>query len=529
MAAPSAYTVSNLRAANTSFSDWGAEWYGDHSIVFTSDSLRTRALGKGSRADREIFRRTGHPFQKVYVADSTTRGVGAIRGFAPVMNFNTYHDGPVAFSPGGDTAYFTVTNPDAPKDLGDKVSYREGKKVVTWTLRRLEILWTAKDSSGNWGPSHPFAYNNPTHYSVGHAALSPDGQILYFTSDMPGGYGRTDIWYVRRQGDGSWSAPVNCGPEVNTEDEEAFPTIGKDGRLYFASKGHAGMGGYDVFVGIGQANQWQSVRNLGYPLNSSGDDFYFTVKDSLSGFLSSDRPGGKGSDDIYQYVVMAGPPVPGETFPALRVIVLKTQVLDSASGEPIDGAAIVVSHVKKGLRWTTITGPDGMDHQVIEPEAEYKDSAFKKGYAAGGTHVSTVGVKGPDTLSVQVFLQKSLITGVVYILKNLYYDYNKSYIRPDAALVLDKLVAYLRQYPHLAIELSSHTDSRGADAYNLSLSMRRAQAALKYLQSHGVAPGRVTIHGYGETRLVNGCSNNVPCTPAQHQANRRTEIRVLHP
>jgi outer membrane protein OmpA-like peptidoglycan-associated protein len=530
MAAPVPYRVTNLEAANTTHSDWGAQWYGDHSIVFTSDSLRSRALGRGKKIDREVYRRTGHPFQKIYVLDSTVKGLGKVKGFSEEMNANTFHDGPVSFSTKGDTAYYTVTNPEAMTDPGDVVKYKEGKKTITWTLRRLEIFWTVKDSTGNWGPAHSLSVNNASSYSVGHAAVSRDGKTLYFTSDMPGGEGKTDIWFVARQDDGSWSAPVNCGSVLNTFDEDAFPTIGVDGRLYFASKGHPGMGGFDIFSATGQRTEWQSIRNLGYPINSPSDDFYFTTRDSLSGFLSSDRAGGRGGDDIYEYVYAPGKQGAPLTYsvPAPHNPILRTQLVDSVTGQPLDGASVVISQPSKDRRYTTITPATGTVSQPVDSGSQYTDSVFKSGYTGRTVTISTTGVH-QDTLNVRLCLQKNPQIGEIFVLRNLFYDFDKSNIRPDAAKILDGLVGYLKQFPSVTIDLSSHTDSRGSDAYNLALSEKRAESARKYLMDHGIASQRVTVHGYGETRLVNDCGNGVPCSEAKHQANRRTEVRVLHP
>jgi outer membrane protein OmpA-like peptidoglycan-associated protein len=227
--------------------------------------------------------------------------------------------------------------------------------------------------------------------------------------------------------------------------------------------------------------------------------------------------------------------VPGVPLSALapeagiRPLFLQTQVFDSLSGQPLDGATVLVTQVQKDLRWTTFTGADGQQRQVLESGVRYTDSASKAGYTTAGTSVSTVGVQGPDTLNARLYLQKSPRAGDVFVLRNLYYDFNRSDIRPDAAKVLDNLIQYLNEYPTVAIDLSSHTDSRGGDAYNMALSRRRAEAARRYLLDHGVAPERVTVHGFGETRLVNGCSNGVHCSEVQHQANRRTEVKVLHP
>jgi outer membrane protein OmpA-like peptidoglycan-associated protein len=567
IATPTAYQVVNEEAINTPNSDWGAVGYAHHAVVFTSDSSRTGST--------RIDKRTGRPFQKVYLIDAGPLGSDSISEFAPVVNDNEYHDGAIAFSPTGDTAYYSLTNPGSAQDPLDHFKGKEGKRRVKIDYKRLEIWWTVLDS-GKWGPAHPFPYNNQ-HYSVGQATLSHDGRILYFASDMPGGYGKTDIWYVERQGDSAWSVPVNCGPLVNSEEDEAFPWVGLDGNLYFASKGHVGMGGYDVFRAVGGRADWKDLNNLRYPVNSSGDDFYFTQKDSLSGFLSSDRPGGKGSDDIYSFSrkpqeppVAFVPTRPDLTFdllttsehfkpvippvlpkptvrpsgkvttegsgteiaaipkppPPPRVLVLKTLVVDYLSGQPMPGARVAM-----GDDPVAVTGSDGTIFRVLDPKDHFTDSAFKENYGAAGHMVVAAPLwksKATDTLTVTLRLVKRPVEGDLFEMRNIYFDFDKSKIRPDAAVELDRLVAYLRQFPKVIIDLSAHTDSRGDDDYNQLLSERRALSARHYLLDNQIALHRIITHGYGESMPVNGCKNGVTCTEPEYQLNRRIEVKVLH-
>jgi outer membrane protein OmpA-like peptidoglycan-associated protein len=521
-------------------------------VVFTSDSNRTPSV---------------KAYQKVYVLNGDS-----ISSFSPVMNDNLYHDGAVTFSPDGDTAYFSVTNPGSLHKKGDKLKYQDHGRTVTVRLRRLELWWTARDSSGHWSPAQPFPYNNPEKYSLGQATLDPSGRILYFASDMPGGYGKTDIWYCERQSDGSWGKPVNCGPQVNTADEEAFPYVGADGVLYFASKGHAGMGGFDVYAATGADSTWTSVANLKYPINSPGDDFFYTIKDSLSGYVSSDRPGGKGGDDIYTYTRPAtkapvatatpadttknlaatpnsglngtsGAPGTGSNgvtpdstatngatpnVTAPKLIILKTHVIDKLTRQPLTGALVTVAKEGGEALSPTAEPAKGLTIHVLDPNTHFLDSAAKDGYISDGVSVSTDGVTAPDTLNVNLYLLKQPTKGDIFVLHNVYFDFNMWNIRSDAAEELDRVVAYMKQYPSVVIDLSAHTDSRGEDDFNMRLSIKRARSARWYLHQHGIAWERITYHGYGETRLVNGCSNDVPCTEEEHQANRRVEVKILH-
>jgi outer membrane protein OmpA-like peptidoglycan-associated protein len=251
--------------------------------------------------------------------------------------------------------------------------------------------------------------------------------------------GKTDIWYCRKLINGTWGQPVNCGNTINTEEEEAFPTIAGTGKLYFSSKGLPGMGGYDIFSTAGKTTSWTKPVNLKYPINTTTDDFWLTTEDGLTGYLSSNREGGKGSDDIYSF----------------------------------------------------------------KPSRFIRSEALK-----------------PDT-------SRLFEPGKTFILKDIYYNLDKSDIRADAAVELDKLVVILRQNPGLKIELSSHTDSRASDTYNLALSRRRAVSAVNYLIMKGISEDRLAAKGYGELHLLNKCSDGAECSEQEHQLNRRTEIRII--
>lgn len=520
---PTGHKVENVKEVNTSGEDWGAVWYEKSAavknpvVVFTSDNLHLAALDKKSKINKSNFGWTNYTYQKLYEIDTTAQtGYGTIRDITPTLNQFVYHVGPLSFSPSGDTVYVTVTNPN-------KIAYHKLKGEEVYGTRRLELLIGTK-KEGKWYGPFPFRYNKPDAYSIAHAAVSKDGQVLYFASDMPGGQGESDIWYCEKQGDSTWSAPINCGPAINTPDDDEFPTIAADGSLYFSSKGHAGMGGFDLFRAEGSKAQWSQPRNLGYPLNSPADDFYYSAKDDYSGFISSNRFGGRGKDDIYRFL-FTPPVVPA---PKPRVLVLETTVLDKDTHEAIDAAGVELLNTNRQARWRQLTQPQGKTYNTLEQQMAYQVQAAKEGYTGDSTVLDTRQPAG-DTLRVTLYLEKDKApkVGETFVLHNLYYDLDKWNIRPDAARVLDSLVEVLNKYPTLKIELSSHTDSRASDAYNMQLSQKRAKSAVAYLVAHGIAANRLVARGYGETRLVNGCADGVKCSEAEHQANRRTEVKIL--
>lgn len=412
----SGYLISNEEKLNGPFAEWGLVEYGTEQRIFTSD-----------RNTRIKDNRTGNGWFKLYVAgaeDAVQEELTLSSDWNSLKN--NYHFGPVAFYK--DTAYVTVTTDIKP---GRIKTERTGRQRLY--TRRLQLVMAVRKGEG-WVITEGFKYNDISSYSTGHAALSSDGQWLYFTSDRPGGIGKTDIWFCKKQSDGTWTMPVNCGASINTSEEEAFPQISGSGILYYSSKGFPGMGGYDVFSARGTGTNWAKPLNLRYPVNSTSDDFYLVTRDGSAGYFSSNREGGKGSDDIYSF-------------------------------------------------------------KYLQPQVPLSKDTLK--------------------------------TGQTFVLQNIYYDLDKFSIRPDAAIELDKLALILMQQPKLKIELSSHTDSRAADDYNMVLSQRRADAAVAYLIVKGIAAERLTARGYGETRLLNKCGNDVSCSEQDHQLNRRTEIKVL--
>lgn len=354
---PTPVFIRNVERLNTSRSDWGATYY-PGGVVFTSDTLYRNQLENGSHFNRNKYGRTNRDYYGLYVGDTANYGNVYIKDFSPSFNWSRYHVGPATFDKDYHTAYVTMTYPDR-RIPGVK------EKRVKYGYRRLELFAAEKDKNGKWGKPVPFPYNKPDQYSLGHAALSNDGSILYFAADMPGGVGATDIWYSEKQGDGKWGTPVNCGPAINSPEEEEFPTIAPDGSLYFCSKGWTGMGGFDIFHATGSKTQWSTPENLRYPTNSSADDFYFVAGNNGNTYLSSNRPGGKGSDDIYS---ITSP----ETYTLTKVPVALVIPLIGTVCPPLDGACIYIYNKQRGIGWCFIGSPGREINLTLEKDTDYE-------------------------------------------------------------------------------------------------------------------------------------------------------------
>lgn len=522
----------NEENLNTPVADWGVSLY-KQQLVFTSEYMRDVLSSREKSSD--VYGRTGNHFSRLYLADprwhnkadSSWQKQVLITGFNRAMNAYKYHVGPAAFSHNYDTVYFTVTY------TGNNMGYEQIDTRNKLGTHRLELFFSSKDTAGNWKPARPFAYNNVKSFSTGLAALSKDGSILYFTSDRPGGMGGTDIWYCEKQADGEWGEPKNCGSAINTPENEVFPTMGSNNELYFSSTGHAGLGGLDLFSAAGSRQNWKQPVNLQPPFNSGYDDFYFTETEQ-GGYLSSDRPGGQGGDDIYSFVK----PAPEKPKPA-PLLVLTGIVYNAKDSSVIPGASIWLTDIALQQNWLKHTEPTGAALFLVQTRQQYLVEAAYPGFSTDSLSLQTADVLlHDDTLYAKLYLHSTplpvrpLLIDTPYkrgdsvVLQNLYYDLDKSNIRPDAALVLDRLVDVLNRFPTMHISLGAHTDSRGSDAYNLELSRKRAASAVQYLVSKGISKSRLQSFGYGETQLLNRCANGVPCAEKEHQVNRRSVVTI---
>lgn len=372
-------------------------------------------------------------------------------------------EGIVSFSPDGQTMYLTMA--------------RRAPESST----SVEI-YTSKRSDASWSAPVKFEIINDTISAVGHPSVSPDGRFLYFTSDMPGGYGGKDIWRINlldRAG-----SLENLGPQINTPGDEMFPYMRNDTTMYFSSDGHPGFGALDLFVARQNATRdFWSVENMGLPMNSPGDDFGITYGEGESGFFSSNRGDGKGYDHIYSFEL-----------PELK-ITISGWVVDK-DDEPVPNAVI------------RIVGNDGSNQKEVARD----DGSFKFRLERGVKYVMLAGA--PGYLNVKQEFESDMAEedadyGVDFILaainkpqvvENIFYDFDKATLRPESKDALDEMARMLADNPNVTIEMSSHTDRKGSDEYNDKLSERRAKSVVDYLIAAGVDPARLTWKGYGESQ-----------------------------
>jgi outer membrane protein OmpA-like peptidoglycan-associated protein len=423
-----------------------------------------------------------------------------------------YHEADVAFTKDMKTVYFSRNN------------YFENKLTRDSTGTGLIHLYRAKiASTGEWVDVEPMPFNNDQ-YQTGHPTLSADEKTLYFISDMPGGMGKTDIYKSNINDDGSMGIPVNLGPKINTQEREMFSFISGNDELYFSSDGRTdGMGGLDIYVSYISKNDITDPLNLGEPLNSVKDDFSFILNyETRRGYFSSNRDGGKGDDDIYTFVQEI--PI---VFECNQVV--KGVVIEKNTGLELPGS-LVVLYDNNGVELDrTIVGEDARYHFEVTCNESFKLTGSKRTFSSDEKEFfSTEG----DDIEIQLVLDKEefiVERGKCLIKINpIYFDFDKSNIRPDAEIELQKVIEVMKKYPELIIEGGSHTDSRGTFKYNDALSGRRAKSTVQYIIDNGIDPNKISSKGYGETRLVNACSDGAICSEEAHQLNRRTEFVVVN-
>jgi outer membrane protein OmpA-like peptidoglycan-associated protein/tetratricopeptide (TPR) repeat protein len=464
--------------------DFGAVLTNDNSVYFSSARNTSR---RNSNWNEE-------PYLDLYKA--TYNSNGTISEAVAVSNLNTkWHDGPASVSADGKTMYYGSESFNEKEYTKDKAKKSKFGKIY---------LYKATFEGGQWTNSKPLPFNNAA-YDVRNPSLSKDGKTLYFSSNMPGGFGAEDIWKVTINGD-TYGKPENLGSKINTEANESFPFITEDNILYFSSNGKEGFGGLDVFkIDLNKASE---VINIGAPVNTEKDDFSFTYNTNKKvGFFSSNRTG---NDDIYK----------ADPVCAVQAIAV---VKDAKTGTIIEQAKVVLVDAKEKTVGTQATAANGKAAFGVNCNTVYSFQVSKQGYESG---VFAIAKTDGGEVVVEALLTPimPIITEKEVILQPIFFEYDKSNITKEGAAELDKLVQVMNEYPTMVIFAKSHTDNRGSDKYNLNLSDRRAKSTVQYLVSKGISKDRISGQGFGESEPKVTCDT---CTEEQHAQNRRSEFLIV--
>ncbi|WMN12919.1 OmpA family protein [Marivirga salinae] len=492
------YTVKNLEAINTPAAEY-APFFHDGELYFTS----TRD------EEGRIYKATGDNFSDIYKVKSKGANIdtASIEKLSSIINWSDANEGSVAIDNRGRTMVFARGNTGKRKGLNDVNLYITRYRNSKWSEPELMKI------------NDPEAWNSTP-------AFSEDGRTLYFSSTREGGFGGVDLYSATVNSRGQWGNVRNLGDKINTPEDEMFPSASQDGKLYFSSNGHPGLGKLDIFVAERKGGEI-TISHLGKPMNSNKDDFAVFMYSPDRGFFSSDRPGGEGRDDIYTFK---------NENPNLKIVnyfLAGVTTTHNKNDEEVilPGANVRMFSQDSVLLGEILTGQDGKFNFRVSEEEDYFIIAEKDNYFTTRKTFSTVGKtldksQLTSLITNKVFeteiLLEEIILDKAFELENIYYDFDSANIRADAALELDKLVTILKDNPPIKIELSSHTDARGEAAYNQELSKRRAESAVAYIISQGIDPSRIKAKGYGESQLIIEDAE----TEEEHETNRRTEFKV---
>lgn len=510
----------------------------DYLKVIEENSGRFATENAGINSEYQDYGTAFFKNQLVFASSRTSKGVSKKihkwnnQSFTSMFASNVDGDGnlqePERFQPGIDTKFDEATpvfTNDGTTIYFTRSNYTDGKKRKSDDrVTKLKLYKATLNENGNFTNATELPFNSDQ-YSTAHPALSPDEKTLYFASDRPGTYGQSDLYKVSINEDGSFGTPENLGTGINTEGKETFPFISNDNELYFSSDGHPGLGGLDVFVSKIEDGSFKEVINIGKPINGPMDDFAFLIDTKTQvGFFSSNREGGLGYDDIYK-------------FKELKKLtceqLLAGIVTDAKTGAVLADTKVTLLDEKMNKIKEAYSDAKGTyTFDVVECKKVYYVRAEKKGYNTAEETVVIGSETGETRLSLE--MEPTVVPvkvgddlAKVFKIKIIYFDLDKWNIRPDAAFDLAKIVDVMKEHPTMKIDVRSHTDSRQTHQYNEKLSDRRAKSTIAWMIGQGIEAKRLTGKGYGETQLINKCSDDVECTEEEHQANRRSEFIIM--
>jgi len=500
---------------NSEFLDYAPSYYQSKLVFCSSRNDKT----KPNKKDHEW---NNQPFSDLYMVDlKRNNEVGTeITLLDPSIN-TQYHESSSVFSKDGNTIYFTRNNYNDNK-------FKSNDKGVSL----IKLYKSTKDDKGKWQKAVELPFNNDE-YSVAHPALSLDEKRLYFSSDMSGTLGLSDLYYVEIYPDGTYSKPKNLGEQINTAGRESYPFISKNNQLFFSSDGHNGLGGFDVFfTQLKEDYSFGEITNMGSQINSSTDDFSLIIdtKDN-TGFFASNRDNAGGSDDIYQFKIVENKE------PECKQVV-KGIITDDNQGKPLSNVKIQLFDTNLNEVAAAYTDEKGIYKFDVECNNQYIVRAAIPGFKPSEQVVSTNennnqtrALNFPITKGNELGQLKYTVgddIGNFLQLDKIHFDFDQSTIREDATVELQKILIFLKQNKSIKLNIRSHTDTNGSREYNDKLSDKRAKSTADYLIQNSIDKKRITYKGYGFSQLLNECEPGVQCSDELHQENRRSEFIITN-
>ncbi|TDS57891.1 OmpA family protein [Myroides indicus] len=471
----------------------------DFGAFLTSGDTLYFASTRTTKRDPKTYGWNDQPYLDIYQARYKSIE-DPLYDVEEVSELNTkYHDGPATVTGDGKTMYFATE------------SFREGKftknKQKLLKLGKVS-LFRATKKKGKWSNIEPVPFNG-SDYSVSNPSVSKDGSTLYFSSDMPGTMGETDIWKVEIDDEGNYGTPVNMGSQVNTEGRESFPFISEEGKLYFASDSRKGFGGLDVYV-VDLAIPQAEPKNLGAPINTAKDDFAFSFYPSKDiGFFSTNRVG---RDDIYKAIPICN----SEMY---------VTVTDKQNGQILANSKVDIFDDRKNLIETKYSDERGIVEYVVDCGKFFNLQVSKEDYESKSIEVPLNRKGGRQLINVALNPIEVIVLKEEILLGDIHFEFDRFNITQQGAFELDKLVQVMKRNPQMRIKVGSHTDTQGSPTYNQKLSENRAKTTVQYLLSKGIESYRLESEGFGASRPKINCGGD--CTEAQHAINRRSEFEIL--